>query len=249
MEGVTPARSLMHDPKMQHDSTQQQMMQQQPTRSTCAIGKQTLAGAVVARCTGKLRRIHLPMAPSLGLLSLFAMVLFVGCASTGARSTRMTVGDLNAMADAMAQSLARSDALRERTADSPLWVISIDKVLNLSSDVMTEAEQWFVIAKLRGSLPLQAMSKERNIRFVIPAEQTRKMRRDPNLDTRGDTFGSERKPTHQMTATFHSATRADATHRTELYYCEFVIIEFATAVPVWTDKFEYKRGAVGHVWD
>ena len=191
----------------------------------------------------------LPVAP---LLFTMFFVL-AGCASTvTTRSSRMTVDDLNAMAGAMAQSLAKSDAICSRTADSPAWVISIDKVLNLSSDVMTEAEQWFVISKLRSSLPLQSLAKERNITFVIPAEQVRKMRRDPNLDTRGaggQGFGAERKPTHQMTATFHSATRADATNRTDLYYCEFEIIEFATAIPVWTEKFEYKRGAVGHVWD
>lgn len=181
---------------------------------------------------------------------IVALAGLVGCTSNaGSRSSRMTVDDLNAMASEMSQSLAKSDAFRERTPTSPPWVISTDKVLNLSNDVMTESEQWFVIAKLRGSLPLQSLSKERNIRFVLPAEQVRKMRRDPNLDTRGDAFGADRKPTHQMTATFHSATRADATNRTDLYYCEFEIIDLTSAIPAWTDKFEYKRGAVGHVWD
>ena len=195
------------------------------------------------------RRLLIHAAVMAPFMVIIAAAGLSGCQSTAARSTRMTVDDLNAMAGAMAQSLAASDALRDRTAASPPWVISVDKVLNLSNDVMTEAEQWFVIAKLRGSLPLQAMAKQRNIRFVIPAQQVRKMRRDPNLDTHGITFGAQRKPTHQMNATFHSANRGDATNQTEWYYCEFQIIDLATAIPVWADKFEYKRGAVGHVWD
>jgi hypothetical protein len=186
-------------------------------------------------------------------LLLLVLLLLTGCNSAPtSRSTRMTVDDLNEMSEAMAQSLARSDALRDRTPTSEPWVISIDRAQNLSSDVMTESEKWFVVQKLRSTLPIQAMSKQKNITFVIPKERLDAIRANPKLDVGSDpNFGATRKPTHQMNATFRSLTRAnkEGTGRTEAYYCEFEIMEFASAVPVWADKFEYKRGATGHIWD
>jgi len=164
----------------------------------------------------------------------------------------MTLDDLNTITAAMTQSLAQSDAIMGRTPNSPMWVISIDRVTNLSSDLMSESERWYVIQKIRSSLPIQAFSKQKNIRFVISAERLDAIRRDPNLDLgpgQSPAFGSKRKPTHQMTATFRSVTRAQATQRTELYYCEFELIELAGGEPVWIDRFEYKRGATGHIWD
>ncbi len=185
---------------------------------------------------------------------LFLVVLLLaGCASAPvSRSTRMTVEDLEEMSAQMSQSLAASDAFRTRTATSEPWVISIDKAMNLSSDIMTESERWYVIQKLRSTLPIRALGQQRNVTFVIPKERLDAMRANPKLDVSGDpNFGAQRKPTHQMTATFRSLTRAnqEGTGRTESYYCEFEIMEFATGVPVWNDKFEYKRGATGHIWD
>src|SRR5688572_30291523 len=97
------------------------------------------------------------------------------------RSTRMTVNDFDDMAAEMAQSLARSPMLAGRNADSPPMVVSINKVENLSSDVMSEGEQWGVIAKIRGSLPIRELRQTKNVAFVIPAEQTRRMRRRADL--------------------------------------------------------------------
>lgn len=165
------------------------------------------------------------------------------------RSTRMTAEDLEEMARAMAQSLAASPAIVQRNADSPRWVVSIDKVLNLTSDVMTPAEQWYVIARLRSSLPMSALAESRNIVFVIPAEQARRMRSDPDAQTFSEDFASDRRPTHQMTATFRSVDRAIAMHATTMYYAEFELIDLTTGEPVWIDRFEYKREARGHVWD
>ncbi len=171
------------------------------------------------------------------------------CAATPQRSSRMTADDFDAMIAAMAASLAHSDPVALRTADSPRWVITIDRVLNLSSDVMTDAEQWAIMARLRGAAPIRALWDQKNIRFVIRAERVEKIRRDPDLYAFDDSFGAERRPTHQMSATFRSITRATARDRTDLYYCEFEILDMASGEPVWSDRFEYKRSAHGHVWD
>ena len=171
-----------------------------------------------------------------------------GCAGPQ-RTTRMTADDLDSMSHELAASLAASDALAGRNSDSPLWVISISKVQNLSSDVMTVAEQWSVMAKLRGSLPIQALWDQKNVRFVIPADRLEALEARGNLDEVTGRLGSHRRPTHQMTATFRSITRADAGYRSDLYYCEFNLIDLAAGEPVWSDRFEYKRAAAGHVLD
>lgn len=172
----------------------------------------------------------------------------VGCA-TWPHTTRMTADDLDTMSRELAASLAASDAFAGRNRDSPLWVVSINKVENLSSDVMTEAEQWSVMARLRSSLPIQALWDQKNVRFVIPADRLEALRASGELDGVAGRVGDQRRPTHEMTATFRSITRADARSRTELYYCEFSLIDLAAGEPVWTDRFEYKRAATGHVLD
>ncbi len=189
------------------------------------------------------------------VLTCGVSLLLAGCAASAPASTRMTVDDLNEMAAAMSQSLARSDAMGERTPNSPHWVISIDKALNLSSDIITESERWFVVQKVRSSMPIQAFSKQKNITFIIPAERYDMMRRDPRFGVKGEEGFGRAKPTHQMTATFRSVTRGSAEGRTDQYYCEFEILDISSPLaqgggsPVWIDKFEYKRAAIGHIWD
>jgi len=172
----------------------------------------------------------------------------VGCAAPQ-RTTRMTADDLDAMSHALAASLRASDAFTGRNPDSPRWVISISKVQNLSSDVMTDAEQWSVMARLRGSLPIQALWDQKNVRFVIPADRSEALEASGELDPVRGRLGGQRRPTHQMTAIFRSITRADAGSRSDLYYCEFSLVDLATGEPVWSDRFEYKRAATGHALD
>jgi hypothetical protein len=161
----------------------------------------------------------------------------------------MTIADFQTMAASMAQSLLTSQALADRHPDSPPWTVSIDKVTNLSSDVMTQEEQWAIVAMLRGAAPMQALWDEKNVRFVLPPEQVLALRHDPDAAEFHHNFAQDRHPTHTMAATFFSVTRATATQRTELYYCEFEILDLARHQSVWIDKFEYKRLAQGHLWD
>lgn len=173
-----------------------------------------------------------------------------GCATTAPQSSRMTTEDFTEMGEAMAQSLARSSALRDRTPQSEPWVISIDRVQNLTKDIITESERWYVIQRLRSSLPIRAMSQQKNITFVMPKERLDALRNNPKIDVGEDpNYGSQRAPTHQMTGKFIGSERANATQRTDSYFCEFEIMNLASGVPEWTDKFEYKRDAIGHVWD
>jgi len=185
---------------------------------------------------------------------LFCFCLLLLSCSTPARSTRMTVDDIEAMGAAMAQSLAASDALRGRDADAPRWTVSIDKVLNLSSDVMTEAEQWAIMARLRGTLPVARMAKQHNLHFVLPPEKIEMLRDNfrgqPDAPELGEGLAADRPGvTHTLAATFRSVTRATGDRRSELYYCAFELFDLRAGVPVWTDRFEYKRAARGKIWD
>ena len=149
----------------------------------------------------------------------------------------------------MAQSLMASKALAGRGPDSKPWVVSIDKVLNLSDDVMTEDEQWSIMAQVRGAVPIRALWDQKAVRFVIPPQRVAKMRNNPDATDFAQGFGSDRRVTHTMTATFRSVTRAQARQRSDLYYCQFDLVDLASGETVWSDRFEFKRQAKGPLWD
>jgi len=186
-----------------------------------------------------------------GFVILFAAVFtMAGCASKPVgESTRMTIADIEAMAESMAQSLLSNQSLLERGPTSDPWIVSMDKVLNLSDDVMTQNEQWSIMAQVRGATAIQALSDEKAVRFVIPPERVIELRNSPYGPDFDDGFANDRQVTHTMTATFRSVTRAQAKVRSDLYYCEFDLLNLTTGEPVWSDRFEFKRQAKGHVWD
>jgi len=173
--------------------------------------------------------------------------LLCGCASTQSRSTRLTTEDVRAMAVEMAASMASSDFLRERDAGSPRMVVALDHVENLSSDVVPVSEQWYLMERVRSSLPLATLGSERNIAFVIPAEQMNQLR--DRVGAEAALLGAGRAPTHAMRGVIRSVTRASGVHRTDLYSFEVRVIDLGTGRIDWADSFEFKRAAVGLAYD
>jgi hypothetical protein len=173
-------------------------------------------------------------------------LLLTGCATPG--STRMTAGDFEDMAGAMAQSLLSSEAIAARVPESEPWVISIQRVRNLSSDVITESEQWAVMARIKDAAPIETLHERKNIRFVLPAAQVARLRASERFAAPASA-PARRDPTHVMTATFRSTTRASGRERTEAYFCEFELTDLRDGTPMWVDRFEYKRTATGHILD
>lgn len=184
-------------------------------------------------------------------MGLCLMVLcFTACVPKPVgESTRLTIEDIDTMTAEMAHSLLTSDAIASRTPDSSPWTVSIDKVLNLSDEVMTVNEQWSIMAQVRGAAPIQVLWEEKQVRFVIPPERVIALRNSEYGTDFNEGFAQDRGVTHTMTATFRSVTRAQAKQRSDLYYCEFDLLDFATGEKVWSDRFEFKRQAKGHVWD
>ncbi len=183
-------------------------------------------------------------------LGLAALVT-AGCVSTGT-TTRIAADDLDQLVQEMIQSFAASDFLRQRTAESPAASIVINKVQNLSSDILTEAEQWMIVARVRGAAPIHSFSKTKNITFQITPERHEMLRRAGH----GHDLGPVSPPTHLMAATFRSLRRAgrDARQqltdvRAETYYIEFVIVQIESRHVEWVGQFAFKREAHGLLID
>lgn len=188
---------------------------------------------------------------------LCAAACVIGCLSgcrTADRTTRLQIGDLNKTVQQMAASLARSDFLADRSPSSPRAVIVINKVRNLTSDIIPEGEQWMLVARVRAALPMRGLEREKNIVFVITPDRARLLH-DVGFDDVGDTRLAI-TPTHVMSATFRSATRTAvdvqvgfADGRTDFYFHEYAIDHIESRETVWTDRFEFKREATGLVID
>jgi len=86
----------------------------------------------------------------------------------------------------------------------------------------------------------------RNVVFVIPAEHLRGSVSANEFDRE---YASGRKPTHELEATFRSATRAAGRDRTDFYQCEMRITSLDTREVAWTDMVEFKKAAFGKAYD
>lgn len=183
---------------------------------------------------------------------VFAMLVLVaglalgGCATAQARTTTLSASDLEATSTEIAAKLRASDFLKGRGPDSPRMVIAINKVENLTSDLIPSSEQWWLMQRVRDSIGIQTLSKERNVKFVIPAKFLRDAKRKGTLP---EDVALERNPTHEMSATFRTATRTAKLDRTDAYLCEYRITELASGTLEWSDSFEFKRTAFGKSYD
>lgn len=184
------------------------------------------------------------------MATLMAAAMLAGC-QPQARSTRLTGDDLQLTTTLMADSLAASRFMTDRTADSPPVVIMINRVRNLTSDIITLPEQWMMVAKVRDSQPIQELARQRNVRFVITPEQHRTLR---EAGYAGDLESSSLRATHVMSATFRSADRAgrigdaEVTNvRADYYYLDYAVSDIDTGEIQWSDKFEFKREVVNKV--
>ena len=70
-----------------------------------------------------------------------------GCASPRIDTTRLTSTDIVKMTDEMTASLAGDEVIGERTENSDEWVVSIDRVRNLSEHPIPMRERWATMAR------------------------------------------------------------------------------------------------------
>jgi hypothetical protein len=178
--------------------------------------------------------------------SLTTLLAIGGCATAPAKTTSLSMSDLEATCAEIAAKLRASDFLNGRGPDSPRMVVAINKVENLTSDVIPSSEQWWLMQRVRDSIGIQTLSRERNVRFVIPAKFLREAQRKGTL---AEDAALERSPTHEMTATFRTATRTAKLDRTDAYLCEYRITDLSDGTLEWSETFEFKRTAFGRSYD
>lgn len=166
-----------------------------------------------------------------------------GCASAP-KSSRLSVDDIEFTAKELAAKLADSRLLRERTAESPRMVVAIDKVENLSNDLIPESDQWYMMVRVRNSQSMESLRRLRNIVFVVPAEKARSGVTEFDRE-----FTSGRRPTHVMSATYTSAVRTAGKDRTDAYMCELRMTDIDTREVVFADSVEFKKVAFGKAYD
>lgn len=179
-----------------------------------------------------------------GLLASMLCVLascLCACGSGAPKSSRLEVGDIEHTAKELAAKLSESDFLRGRSADSPRVVIAITRVENLSADVIPEADRWYLMARVRDSQGVQELRRLRNVVFILPGAYER--------SNSADDPPAERRPTHEMLATLHSATRTAGKDRTDAYLCEMRITSLDTGEIVWSGLVEFKKTAFGKSYD
>ena len=183
-----------------------------------------------------------------GLVLAGLGVAALGCAAAPPRSTRLTIGDFELLAAQMSTSLAASPLLRERGPTSEPMVITINRVENLSMDLIPRREQWALMSKVRSSAALVELGRARAFRVVLPAEFAA-LAGEPAEAARGQGVYAGRAPTHEIAATIRSATRSDGRNRTDVYLLDMRLTALATGELQWTDTFELKRWATGLSFD
>ncbi len=192
--------------------------------------------------------LRAPAAAALAAAAVLGPTLgtsLLGCAPAPKTST-LTTDDLVETTNQMAEQLRASDFLAERAADSPQVVIALNKVTNLTSDLIPESQQWWMMARVRDQLSVSTMAREKNVRFVIPQQFLAKAKEAATVP---QGFAAERDPTHVMAATFLSATREAGKARTDVYLCEYRITSLDTGELAWTGRYEFKREAFGRAYD
>lgn len=190
-----------------------------------------------------------PMKPAAPVAAAFlCAVTLASCRADQSNTTRFSVEDFEEMGAKMAKSLQACRAIQERTPTDAPWTVSVQKVTNLSSDILTPGEQWFAVKKVQASAPIQKMWDSHRIRFVLNADEAALQtgRHPEEFDAN---FSKDRKVTHVITATYRSATRNQADARTDLYVCIFEMKDLKTGQSVWSDEFTIKRQAFGSLRD
>jgi hypothetical protein len=140
------------------------------------------------------------------LLCFLGSPLLISCASP--QSTRLRNQDISYTASEMAQKLTAAQFMQDRGPDSPPMIVAITKVENLTTDIIPVSEQWYLMAKVRDSLPIVNLRQQRRLYFVIPAEHLREGQDRGNLPP---DFGLNRAPTHEPPAAAPARTRPTPT--------------------------------------
>ncbi len=165
------------------------------------------------------------------------LVAMVGCGPR-VRSTTLTIGDLQEAKRELQGELTEAPFLMERSSDSPQMTVTVDRLLNLSTDQLTPGDRAYLMnGVFEGNL--REAFRQRNIKFVSSTDRV------------GDLGAlSPDEDVHAFVGTLRSAgARGGTEGRVDLYRMEYELISLRDREIVWTGSFEFKRYAPGIVFD
>jgi hypothetical protein len=174
-------------------------------------------------------------------------VLVGGCAAPKVKTSFLTSVDLVDMTSQMAESFGASPALVDRTPYSPRWIISIDKIVNNTNQIISENEKWAYIGRLRALLTQTKIADQRNLAWIVPPERWPLVAKE--LNALGEPPDLRRPPTHVLTGAFDSLTNSSGQGRSDAYLCAFQLVELRSGAVVWEDSWEVKRVVTGTTYD
>ena len=184
---------------------------------------------------------------TLSLPRLMIAALLVGCAAPKVgESTRLTSSDYVYTISETRRKLMESDLLRNRTESSPKMTVTINKVTNLTSDLIPEGEQWGFVSSVWSNPDVQALARSKNIVTQIQPEVMERHRLQH--EGAGTIF---QPPTHLMSAEFNSATQWNRNRegfvddRIDQYLMNYTMTDAKTGQVVWSAIVEFKRAAKG----
>lgn len=177
----------------------------------------------------------------IALLTMLAMSA-AACSAPRVDNTRLASSDLVVMTDQMAASLAK--ALPEPPSAGPGWIVTLDRVVNRTNDIIPDGEKWAFMARLRAQLAQTPDLKSRGVQFILPAAQRAQLN-----ERQSNSPADLHPPTHALTATFYALTTAGRQSRTDTYLCAFQLLELGTDRILWEDKYEIKKAVLRNSYD
>ncbi len=181
-----------------------------------------------------------------------ALTTIAACAAPPPQTTRIRLDDMREVAATVAQSLTQSLNLASRTPSSDPIVLTVGRIENRSSDILTKSEQYYLMQSVaRRIIDDDALGDRANIAFTMPAEGVRAIRR------RGEPwqgFAQDRQPTHTINGDFRSITRESAAPggdriRRDYFVFAYSIARLDDGRILAEEEAEFERAAVGRVFD
>lgn len=169
--------------------------------------------------------------------------MLFGCSAPAARTTFLGSVDLVDMTDRMAESFTGDPVIGRRTEASETWVVSLDRVVNHTNQIIPSREKWLYTTRLRARLAATRFARQRNIIWVVPPEQW------PAAAEENRSAERRTPPTHLLAAEFQTLTRTSAAGRSDTYVCAFQLTDIQDGRLVWEDLWEVKYAMSGLTWD
>lgn len=179
-------------------------------------------------------------------LSVLTLAFLPACSSPtatrGGASTLFTIADIDEVVEQMAARLASSSFMLQRNPGSEPISLTLTKPVNYTNDVIRDGDRWTLIQNVMNSPTMQTVTRERNVKIIIPREFFDQLQRN-SADARD--MNTDRKPTHVMDSTLRTITRSGGDARTDQYECTYAVSALATGEILWQDVFKIKRLAYG----